>query len=416
MLASCNRYAVIATVCFTACTSKNNPQRSITQPTFPRGSNDLGSGSGVGSVGAGSDAGSAVVDAVADMASGTTVTIMPPPHADLGTVVVARNDMSAGNSPPALRHHRCGWLGADNPDGGAASFAANIDFFDAIHPVWFSANADGSIRANSYADDTRVVSVARAHNVLLMPLIYGGDDPAIVRGIMSSPAKITAHVNALVSLVVSRGYDGIDEDYEHLWTAADRPGFVALNQQLAVALHAKGKQLSLAVSPQTVDNGQSAYADVAIVQNGADILHLMGYDFHSTDTDHLGPQAPLGWLDAVGARMQSAGVASHTIMGFANYGIGTGWYTLGAAAAISRCGGTYVSTTTHMLTCPYGIFTAGTSPHCTTSQGELWFEDATSITEKSRNAASHGLRGVTIYDLGGEPPGYYDALRAGYPL
>jgi hypothetical protein len=142
----------------------------------------------------------------------------------------------------------------------------------------------------------------------------------------------------------------------------------------------------------------------------------MGYDFHSTDTDHLGPQAPLGWLDAVGARMQSAGVADHTIMGLANYGIGTGWYTLGAAAAIAKCGGTYLSTTTHMLTCPYGTFTAGTSPHCTTAQGDLWFEDATSIAEKSRNAASHGLRGVTIYDLGGEPAGYYDALRAGYPL
>src|SRR5207245_2162104 len=100
--------------------------------------------------------------------------------------------------------------------------------------------------------------------------------------------------------------------------------FVAMTTQLATALHAKGKQVSLAVSPQTADNGGNAYDYVGLVKGGADVLHLMGYDYHSIDSDHSGPLAPLGWLDAVGARVQSLGIADHVIMGVANYGVGQG--------------------------------------------------------------------------------------------
>jgi spore germination protein YaaH len=312
-------------------------------------------------------------------------------------------------------HHRCGWIGADTADAGAATFAANPDFFDAIHPVWFNANADGTVTGISRTDDPRVVTVAHAHHVLLMPLIYGGDDGSNLRSIMSSPASITAHVNAVVNLAVSRGYDGIEIDYEHLWQASDRPTFVALMTQLATAMHAQGKQLSMAVSPIPADSPDNAYDYVGLVHGGVDVLHLMGYDFHSIDSDHTGPLAPLGWLDAVGARVQSQGFADHVIMGVANYGVGHGWYVTSISDSISRCGGTYSTVTNHMLTCPYGTWDAGTAPHCSTSQGDLWFEDAASVAEKAKSAASHGLRGMTWYTLGNEPAGFFDAIRAAYP-
>jgi chitinase len=318
-------------------------------------------------------------------------------------------------APAAPQHHRCGWIGGDTADAGAATFAANPDFFDAIHPVWFTANADGTIAANSHADDSRITTVAKAHKVLLMPLIYGGDDGSIVRNIMSSPASITAHVTNLVNLVESKGYDGLEVDYEHLWTQPDRAPFVAMLTQLATALHAKGKQLSIATSPQTADDGNSAYGLVALANGGVDVIHYMGYDYHSIDSDHTGPLAPLGWIDAAGAHAKALGIADKVIMGLANYGVGHGWYVSSIAGSISACGGTYATTTTHMQTCPYGVWTAGTSPHCTTAQGDLWFEDVTSIGEKAQTAAKNGLRGITYYTLGSEPAGFFDALKAAYP-
>ena len=247
-----------------------------------------------------------------------------------------------------------------------------------------------------------------------MPLVYGGDDATMIRSVIASPASIAAHVQVLVNLAVSHHYDGIELDYEHLWSGSDRPGYTQLATQLAAALHAQGKELSLAVPAIDIDYGIDGYDYNALVAGGVDVLHLMGYDFHGDFSDHLGPLAPLGWIDAVNQRVQTAGIASHFILGIGNYGVGLGWYA-NSGDAISMCGAGYPTTTNHMLTCPYGVYTAGRSPHCTTSKGDIWFEDAASMTEKANSAKAHGLRGVAYYNLGGEAPGLFTALRAVYP-
>jgi spore germination protein YaaH len=148
---------------------------------------------------------------------------------------------------------------------------------------------------------------------------------------------------------------------------------------------------------------------------GLDVMHLMGYDFHYLGGPHLGPLAPLGWLDAVAARVATLGIADRTLMGIANYGVGAGWYDAAGLVAPRCTNSTYAAVTNHMSNCPFGNFAAGVAPHCTTAQGDVWFEDATSAAEKARMAAAHGLRGMTYYALGDEPAGYLDALRAVYP-
>jgi spore germination protein YaaH len=236
----------------------------------------------------------------------------------------------------------------------------------------------------------------------------------LIRNVISSPTTIAAHVQTLTNLAVSHNYDGIELDYEHLWNASDRPGYTALVTALATSLHAQSKELSLAVPAIALDNGANGYDYAALVAAGADVIHLMGYDFHGTTTDHLGPLAPLGWMDAVAARVQQLGVGSHFIMGIGNYGVGSGWYA-NSHDAIQLCGSTYSTTTDHMSTCSYGEYAAGTAPHCTTSKGDIWFEDGTSMGEKAQAAKTHALRGVAYYSLGGEAPGLFDALRSAYP-
>jgi chitinase len=301
----------------------------------------------------------------------------------------------------------------DNIDLGKASFVANADFFDAVHPAWWTLTAAGNVSATSWADDAIVISTAHAHSVKLMPLVYGGDDVSAIRAVISSPTVIAAHVQTLVQLAVSRNYDGLELDYEHLWAASDRPGYTQLVTDLAKALHAQGKDLSLAVPAIDVDSGGSGYDYAALVAGGADVIHLMAYDFHSIAGDHLGPLAPLGWVNAVNARVQQLGIASHFVLGIANYGVGSGWY-VNSSDAVSQCG-TYSTTTDHMATCPYGDYAPGVAPHCTTAKGDLWFEDGASIAEKARSAKAHGLRGVSYYTLGGEAPGLIAALSAAYP-
>jgi len=316
---------------------------------------------------------------------------------------------------PRVTHQHCGWMN-DDIDLGKATLMANLDYFDAVHPFWWSLNADGTVKATSWTDDADVISATKTHAIKLMPLIYGGDDVSAIRSVIGNATTLAAHVKTVVALATSHNYDGIEIDYEHLWASTDRAGYTALVTQLATALHAAGKELSLAVPSIAADNGQNGYDFAALVAGGADVIHLMGYDFHGTTTDHLGPLAPLGWIDAVAARVQSLGIADHFVLGIGNYGVGSGWYA-NSGDAIAMCGGAgaYATTTTHMQTCPYGVYTAGTSPHCTTSKGDIWFEDATSAGEKAQTAKAHGLRGVSHYSLGGEPAGWFTALRAAYP-
>jgi spore germination protein YaaH len=328
---------------------------------------------------------------------------------------------SGGTTPPAspppsgshAAHVRCGWIGGDTAVDGAASFAANPDYFDAIHPVWFDLQADGSLKPNKWADDGGVIATAHAHGVTLAPLVNGADDVNALRTVLSSPQSIANHVQQLAALAAK--YDGLDLDYEHLWNANDRPGYLAVLQQAATALHAAGKQLTVAAPAQDHADPNNAYDFVAMVNAGVDEIHLMGYDYHFLGGDHLGPIAPLGWLDAVGQHMADLGVASHAILAVANYGLGSGWYSTSSADAQSRClDGSFAADTDHMNVCSYGHPAAGRAPHCTTSQGDVWFEDVGSVTEKVASAASHQLHGIGYWTVGKELPGFFDAVRAKY--
>lgn len=337
---------------------------------------------------------------------GSTTTPPPTASGDGGSTTTT--------PPPAtLSHRRCAWMN-DNIELGKASFAANADFFDDVHPYWWTLNAAGGVNATSWPDDAQLLATAQAHHVKVMPLVYGGDDASLIRNVISSPTAIAAHVQVLVNLAVSHHYDGIELDYEHLWDGSDRPGYTALVTQLAAGLHAQGKELSLSVPAIDVDNGANGYDFAAEVAGGVDVVHLMGYDFHGISSPHQGPLAPIGWIDAVAARVEKLGLQDHFVLGIANYGVGAGWY-VNSADAVSMCGAGYATTTDHMLTCSFGNYTAGVAPHCTTARGDLWFEDGASIAEKANVAKAHHLRGVSYYTLGGEAPGLFTALRAAFP-
>jgi spore germination protein YaaH len=350
----------------------------------------------------------------------------PTPSTPAATAATGNGDSGSGATTPAsptptpaaptppaaphARHKRCGWIGADTFDAGKKSFLANPDYYDAIHPKWGTLMADGSIRVLAMADDADIMSTAKSHSIKLIPLV-DADDVSYVRNAMSSPAAVAAHAQTVTDYVVKHGYDGIELDYEHLWTAADRAPYVALVKAAAASLHAQGKLLTLALPAMDADHADAAY-DYVQIQEDVDVMHLMAYDFHYMGGDHLGPLAPKGWVNDVVTRVQSLGHPEKYTLGVANYGIAGGWYT-SAKDAASRCtGGAYSSQTDHMTVCPIGHQEAGLAPHCTTSQGDVWFEDVASMTEKAQLAKAHGLGGVGYWTMGDEPDGFFSAMQS----
>lgn len=318
---------------------------------------------------------------------------------------------SPAANDPHSSHAHCGWIGADTAEAGIATFSAQPDSFDAIHPKWFTLNADGSPRSIPFTDDARITTVAKAHQVRLIPLI-DSDSADYLRKAFASAESRAAHASALAELVVGHGYDGIELDYEHLWSASDRAPFLALVSAIADALHAQGKALTMALPALAYDDGANAY-DYAALSRSADVLHLMGYDYHFLGA-HLGPLAPKGWVEEVLAHVQSVADPSRFVLGLANYGIGSNWYA-SARNTMSRCRSPYGTTTDHMQSCSFGHQESGRAPHCETDRGEGWFEDPQSLAEKAAIAKSHGLRGIGYWTVGDEPNGFFEALRGVYP-
>lgn len=341
------------------------------------------------------------------------------PGTNSGTTTSSGSAGGSGASTPSSpgssthsAHKRCAWIGADTFDAGKATFLANPDWFDAIHPVWFSLTADGTPKANQFVDDADIMAAAKAHGVKVIPLV-DGNSTTYMRAAMASASTIASHAQTLATLAQSHGYDGLEMDYEHLWLATDRAPYSALVSAVATALHAEGKVLTLALPALSTENLASGY-DYAALQGSADVLHLMGYDFHFLGGDHLGPIAPAGWINDVTAYVASLGSPGKYSLGVANYGIGSGWYTNAADAASKCINNSFSETTTHMTVCPLGHQDAGKAPHCSTAQGDVWFENADSVGEKAGMAAAHGLGGVAYYTLGDEPAGFLDALAASF--
>jgi chitinase len=339
-------------------------------------------------------------------------------------------------TPPANKHRLCGWLMATgyvpiDQDPNYATFVAHAADFDAVHPMWYSLASTTTLKAN-YGEGSQLVlsnTTAGGKRTLLIPTIAASDgsQPQWASQMVNDATLRAQHEAAIVALVTSKGYDGIDLDYEHL-SASDRPAFTLFAQELGAKLHAQGKTLSFAVGALTT----TAYAhwDYDALSAAADQLHVMGYDFHYLGS-HPGPVAPLGWIQQVLANIQTiggGGRAGKFILGLSNYGLAgddagvTNWFG-SSMDSINLVGGTYATTTTHMSVCPLTNGTtmaAGRAPNATSSKGHLFFDDIASHEEKVAAAQQAGLGGITYWTIGGEPdrPGprsFFEMIRAYFP-
>ena len=118
----------------------------------------------------------------------------------------------------------------------------------------------------------------------------------------------------------------MDFDYEHLWTKADRPGFLSMMTQLATAFHQHGWEISMALGAFETDSGNNAY-DYQTLAANLDELHpdvlrlsLSGRQPHGADR-----AARLGGRYAE-ARAGDRLRGKKFMLGLPNYAIGLGWY------------------------------------------------------------------------------------------
>jgi spore germination protein len=232
--------------------------------------------------------------------------------------------------------------------------------------------------------------------------------------ILHDPALAREQVTAIMSLVERQDYAGIDIDYEDLH-AGDQAAYLQFIRELATALHARGKLLSVAVFPQTsaADVASSNPAqNYAAIGKVADQVRIMGYNDHWA-TSPPGAVAPIGWVRSVLSYATSQIPVSKVVLGIPLYGYDWGdgpAHTISwlQALQLSRQYGAKASYD-KASQAPTFTYTSGGRLHT------VWFENAESTTAKFDAVKGDSVAGVYLWMYGYEDPGTWSALQHTLP-
>jgi spore germination protein YaaH len=311
-----------------------------------------------------------------------------------------------------------------NMSYGTASVLSNPGTFSEVSPWMYGLSGGGQIVAQYSSAQAPAVNAElarlRAAHVPLVPTLANVVRGTwvyqpVITGILHDPERRARHVAAVVALVQSQGDAGIDIDYEDL-RGSDRDAFTAFITELAAALHARGKVLSVDLFAKTDNSGydqRNLAQDYRAIGQAADQVRLMGYEYHWASSAP-GPVAPISWIRAVLEYAETQIPAAKIILGVPLYGYD--WVD-GHGTPLSWL-------EAFQLSERYGVRpqfdAASQSPWFayTDSDGRrhvVWFENGPSAAAKFAAARSAGIGGVYVWIYGLEDNSIWTALRQGLP-
>ena len=164
--------------------------------------------------------------------------------------------------------------------------ASNIDYTTLTHIIHFAAvpNSDGTLNTTdnniTMANSADVVSKAHAAGRKVLICVGGGGTESLFQG-ATSAANLPVFINNLTNFMATRGYDGIDIDWEPL-PSTDAQQFTNLVTGLRSALNGftQPKLLTVAAGayPPYGDSLTSEYVMFAALQSQFDQINIMTYD------------------------------------------------------------------------------------------------------------------------------------------
>jgi spore germination protein YaaH len=388
-----------------------------------------------------------------------------------GSIVVPLAAQAQGQAPARIAS---GWLpywmtSPAHPQG-VSSAVQNADLFTDVSPFWYSATArnDGGVQvrfnpnfSNATANAAWAMGQLKAAGLMVLPSIADGSGKGRMAATLADPGLRTQHISDLVTLVTTNGYDGIDLDYETFaftdgsasWPRT-QPSWTAFIGELAAALHAQGKLLSVTIPPPCNTAGtcgpQAGYwvYDIAGIGGVADRVRVMAYDYH---VNGIGPVAPMPWVRSIVAYSASVMPASRLQIGVPTYGRawtrtqGSSFKLTGNCPTRSQAPGAYSSLTSRTsvndadvpaLLSSAGVPAtdvqwsegdqenwvyydkkvtwtdgSGASQTCTAKR-VLWFAGPQAVLARTQLVGEFGLSAAAYWTVGGEDPAQWPLLRA----
>ena len=355
--------------------------------------------------------------------------------------------LAHADNPP--RKILSGWNTYYGSAAGYASVLANADLMEEITPFWYSLTDQNTI-ADLYTASKLSVPIQQeidsltAANVQLLPTITDGTNKGVLAGLLAQPAARANIERAILNLVMSNKYAGIDLDFENFafadgnttWTTT-APLWVQFIHELGDALHAQNKLLSVTTpvlfNPATGKKGYYVYSWAGIAPY-IDRLRIMAYDY---STSSPGPIGPLDWATAALQYAVSVVPASKIYLGIPGYG--RVWVTKvtgvcpsdvtastsgsPAVFAMNKAQGLYTANNTvPTYNAQYaessftyqktynGTSKAGVLTSCTATY-QAWYQDAQAFTARANLVGQFHIAGVAEWTLGLEDPSAMSAVR-----
>jgi spore germination protein YaaH len=307
------------------------------------------------------------------------------------------------------------------------SFKTNIRQISVVCPQTFLVSKEGVL---SGSVDHRIIELARANNVKVMPLIVnGGFNQKLLHDIVSNPASRKRSIAMMLEYARKYGLSGWQFDLEGLHIS-DMADFTLYYKETADALHQAGLKLSLAVVHATenvggptayhlylYENWRAGYALKELADIG-DFISVMTYDQHTRRTTP-GPVASPEWMERVvkylldqkvPAEKISLGIPNYSVHFFTDYTEEKGGFASGRSVKYP--------VVQHLL----GQFEAKPLWHEKAQVNYamwdndgvfeyLFIEDNRSLKPKLEVLKKYKLRGISVWVLGGEDPAFWTVLK-----
>lgn len=305
-------------------------------------------------------------------------------------------------------------------DGGASvqDFVDHASMVTRVAPGWYRCNAEGLPEALGPeqvdpAEKKKLLAAAKANGVKVMALTSNFDsqsgdfESGRISKFLNDPHLMQRHVEGLLRLAQEDGADGIDLDYESM-KATDRDAFSVFVEALAKALHAQGLQLAIAVQPKTSEPGnwEGVQAqDWKRIGAAVDDFRLMAYDYHWS-TSGPGPIAPEAWVKEVLTLALSLVPKEKIELGVPAYGydwlqktsVSFGW---SGFQDLIKAKGAKVERDPDSQ-----------ELHMDYEGHEVWFADSQAMLSKFGLAKQAGIRGLALWRVGSEDPGFWKELKS----
>ncbi len=309
------------------------------------------------------------------------------------------------------------------------SLAKNIDQITILGPQVYTVDSLGIVFGEL---DPRVLALAKAHRVKVMPLVVNEafNQPAL-RKLLADTAARGRATRSLLQLCQQNAFWGIQFDIENV-NIQDRDLLTAWYRETASALHRGGFTLSIAVVHRTEDNaGPTAYHrflqdswragyDLAALAQAGDLISLMTYSENTRRTPP-GPVASLQWMRENIDYFLKYVPREKLSLGIPTYG--DHWFTREDRTIPERArswsetvGRTWGSSIAERHGAVMQWDSVAGVPFAYFSNGGVYewvfLENARSFREKMNLARTYRLRGFSVWVLGPEDPGIWDILKA----